>query len=286
MRMATRFGAARVPGLPILDPPTVQSRNQLIREDQPYYIAAGFIKLFPLGLGDYWAHARQRQQAQASISFWEWLQHLLLHADGCFQAHPRFYFFALNTALRNKALRARSYFVKRQTGMNANVSHTNEELLRMGKAQFTKIVTAFEHSLPCSSQEKVNQRSDLEALVEQIEQETHESQMRVLAAAVERGKTALRAGGESQPNLLELRESLIEGERLLATESGLADSGGPSDDADDHARSGGAGPPAGSGGRGDGRECHDGHADSGCPREETSDTAGELASKLKQLLSR
>ena len=34
------------------------SRNQLIREDQPYYAAAGFIKLFPLGQGDYWAHVR------------------------------------------------------------------------------------------------------------------------------------------------------------------------------------------------------------------------------------
>ena len=111
MRTAARFGAARIPGLPILDPPTVQSRNQLIREDQPYYIAAGFIKLFPLGQGDYWAHVRARQQAGVPLSFWEWLQHLLLHADGRFQAHPRFYFFALNTALRSKALRSRSYFV-------------------------------------------------------------------------------------------------------------------------------------------------------------------------------
>ena len=119
------------PGAPDLDPPTVQSRNQLIREDQPYYIAAGCIKLFPLGQGDYWAHVRARQQAGVPLSFWEWLQHLL---DGRLQAHPRFYFFALNTALRSKALRSRSYFVKRQTGMNANVPHTNEELLRMGKA--------------------------------------------------------------------------------------------------------------------------------------------------------
>ena len=61
MRTAARFGAARIPGLPILDPPTVQSRNQLIREDQPYYIAAGFIKLFPLGQGDYWAQAAGRR---------------------------------------------------------------------------------------------------------------------------------------------------------------------------------------------------------------------------------
>ena len=47
-----RFGAARVKGVPILDPPTVSSRNVLIREDQPYYIVAGFVKLFPLGCGD------------------------------------------------------------------------------------------------------------------------------------------------------------------------------------------------------------------------------------------
>ena len=51
-----RFGAARVKGAPILDPPTVTSRNQLIREDQPYYIVAGFVKLFPLGQGDYTGH--------------------------------------------------------------------------------------------------------------------------------------------------------------------------------------------------------------------------------------
>ena len=43
-----RFGAARVTGIPILDPPTVSWNNQLIGEDQPYYIVVGFVKLFPL----------------------------------------------------------------------------------------------------------------------------------------------------------------------------------------------------------------------------------------------
>ena len=218
MRTAARFGAARIPGLPILDPPTVQSRNQLIREDQPYYIAAGFIKLFPLGQGDYWAHVRARQQAGVPLSFWEWLQHLLLHADGRFQAHPRFYFFALNTALRSKALRSRSYFVKRQTGMNANVPHTNEELLRMGKAQFTKIVTAFEHSLPCSAQEKIHQRSDLEAMVEQIEQDTFEFQVQELEETAQTAAQACGAG--DQPHTAaagELRQSLLDCQRFLET---------------------------------------------------------------------
>ena len=176
-----RFGAARVQGVPILDPPTVASRNQLIREDQPYYIVAGFVKLFPLGHGDFWAHLQQRQEEnQQPLSFWEWLKHLLLRSDGRFQAHPRFYFFALNTALRNKALRARGYFMKRQQGASNNVAYTTEELFNMGKAQFTKIVSAFEHSMVGSAQEKLRQRSDLEAMVEQIEQETLQDQAHAL----------------------------------------------------------------------------------------------------------
>eukprot|EP00434_Breviolum_minutum_P046505 symbB.v1.2.042114.t1/scaffold9269.1/size3754/1 len=169
-----RHGAGRVEGLPIVDPPTVLSRNQLIREDHPYYIAAGFLKLFPLGCGDYWAHVQERDDNLSPLSFWEWLKHLLLRSDGRFQSHPRFYFFALNTALRNKALRARTYFVKRQVGLNTSDSYTNEQLMNMGKAQFTKVIAAFEQAMIGSAQEKLQQRSDLEALVEQIEQETLE----------------------------------------------------------------------------------------------------------------
>ena len=184
-----RFGAARVKGAPILDPPTVTSRNQLIREDQPYYIVAGFVKLFPLGQGDYWAHVQQRQQeTYEPLSFWEWLKHLLLRSDGRFQAHPRFYFFALNTALRNKALRARGYFMKRQQASASNVvAYTAEELFKMGKAQFTKIVSAFEHSMAGSAQEKLRQRSDLEAMVEQIEQQSLEDQAHALLHSWHKG---------------------------------------------------------------------------------------------------
>ena len=180
-----RFGAARVKGVPILDPPTVSSRNQIIREDQPYYIVAGFVKLFPLGLGDFWAHLQQRQEeTRKPLSFWEWIKHMLFRSDGRFQSQPRFYFFALNTALRNKALRARGYFLKRQqTASSNNVAYTTEELFKMGKAQFTKIVSAFEHSMAGSAQEKLRQRSDLEAMVEQIEQETLEEQGHALLSA-------------------------------------------------------------------------------------------------------
>ena len=199
-----RHGAGRVEGLPIVDPHTVLSRNQLIREDHPYYIAAGFLKLFPLGHGDYWAHVQDRADNDQPLSFWEWVKHLLLRSDGRFQAHPRFYFFALNTALRNKALRARTYFVKRQVGLNTSDSYTNGELMNMGKAQFTKIIAAFEQAMIGSAQEKLQQRSDLEALVEQIEQETLEQKaeevLSVWQAAVQTGKEVLAEGSEEFGN--------------------------------------------------------------------------------------
>ncbi len=87
-----RHGAGRVEGLPIIDPPTVLSRNQLVREDHPYYIAAGFVKLFPLGYGDYWAHVKGRADNLSPLSFWEWLKHLLLRSDGRFQLIRGFIF--------------------------------------------------------------------------------------------------------------------------------------------------------------------------------------------------
>ena len=63
--------------------------------------------------------------------------------------------------------------MKRQQASAGNVvAYTAEELFKMGKAQFTKIVSAFEHSMAGSAQEKLRQRSDLEAMVEQIEQQS------------------------------------------------------------------------------------------------------------------
>ena len=64
--------------------------------------------------------------------------------------------------------------MKRQVGLNTSDSFTNEQLMNMGKAQFTKVIAAFEQAMIGSAQEKLQQRSDLEALVEQIEQETLE----------------------------------------------------------------------------------------------------------------
>ena len=189
-----RQAAGRVPGLPILDPPTVASVNSLIREDQPYYIVAGFLKIFPLGKADYWAWVHARQQQGLSVSLWEWIKHMMFLADGRCQSHPRFYFFALNTALRNKALRSRSYFVKRQTGQNVNEAYTSEQLFKMGKQAFVKLVSAFEHSIAGSTQEKVQQRSDLEAMCEQIEQVTRDQHISELKNSILQAQSILKEG--------------------------------------------------------------------------------------------
>ena len=74
--------------------------------------------------------------------------------------------------------------------MNSNVKHTNEDLLAMGKANFVRLVSAFEHSLAGSAQEKIHQRSDLEAMVEQIEQMSLEDEAQELLQCWREGKVS------------------------------------------------------------------------------------------------
>eukprot|EP00435_Cladocopium_sp_Y103_P046401 s3767_g13.t1 len=69
-----RHGAGRAEGLPIVDPPTVLSRNHLIREDHPCCIPAGFLKFFPLGHGDYsiiGPMCRSGLRTSSRCLFWE-----------------------------------------------------------------------------------------------------------------------------------------------------------------------------------------------------------------------
>ena len=112
-----KFGAARIVGGTILDPPWAENSRTLVREDSPWYIVAAFPKIFQTGSGDYWAFVNQRKQRGMDVSLKEWLFHILRWRDGRALRHPRFYFFAVNTLLRNKAVRGRprSNTVKHQT---------------------------------------------------------------------------------------------------------------------------------------------------------------------------
>ena len=94
--------------------------------------------------------------------------------------------------------------MKKQVGLNTSDSYTNEQLMNMGKAQFTKVIAAFEQAMIGSAQEKLQQRSDLEALVEQIEQETLEQKAQeVLSlwhATKKAGKEELEEGSAEYAN--------------------------------------------------------------------------------------
>ena len=91
--------------------------------------------------------------------------------------------------------------MKRQIGLNTSDAYTNEQLMNMGKSQFTKVIAAFEQAMIGSAQEKLQQRSDLEALVEQIEQETLEQKAQVVLSLWDATKKAGQEGLEAGTTL-------------------------------------------------------------------------------------
>ena len=88
--------------------------------------------------------------------------------------HPRFFYFAVNTLLRNKAVRGKSYFVKQSFWAQAQVDYTPYDLLRMDKTAMTRVLCAYETNMPGSAAEKLQQRGDLESMLNQLEEESLE----------------------------------------------------------------------------------------------------------------
>ena len=76
------------------------------------YPTAAFVKIFQTGEGDYWAYAKDREKRGLPISLFDWVRQVLMGRDGRALRHPRFFYFAVNTALHNKAVRGKSYFVR------------------------------------------------------------------------------------------------------------------------------------------------------------------------------
>jgi hypothetical protein len=72
----------------------------------------------------------------------------------------------------------------------------------MGKKEFTRIIGAFEHSQAGSAQEKLQQRSDLEAMCEQIQQESHENAWADLQEAYRQCNAHATAATEDSQSLL------------------------------------------------------------------------------------
>ena len=149
----TRFKAASVKKAPKLDPPRLEDTRRMVREDTPWYISAAFVKIFQTGEGDYWAYAKAREQRGLPISLHDWVKQVLMGRDGRALRHPRFFYFAVNTILRNKAVRGKSFFVKKSFGGQAWEEFTPQQLLQMGKASFTRVLCAYETNLPGSAAE-------------------------------------------------------------------------------------------------------------------------------------
>jgi hypothetical protein len=167
-----RYGAARLAGAPIVRPPQAADTRILLREDMPFYMSLGFLKIFQTGRGDFWAFEQRRRDRGLPVSLWDWFQHVLRHRSGRGLRHPRFFYFAVNTLLRNKAVRGKSYFVRRSIGHQAYEDFTPQQLLGKSKAQMIRILCAYETKMPGSAAEKLAQRDDLEAMLQQLETES------------------------------------------------------------------------------------------------------------------
>ena len=183
-----KFHAARLQGAPIRDPPR---RGILLKENTPFYIALAFITIFQTGEGDYWAFQHQREQNGLPVSLVDWFVHVLRHKSGRALRHPRFFYFALNTIMRNKAMRGKAYFVKQDYEGDAYVDFTPEELLRMSKTRMSSMLCAYETKMPGSAAEKMTQRSDLETMIYQIETETCTAAMEIMDNVTKQFKTDL-----------------------------------------------------------------------------------------------
>ena len=105
------------------------------------------------------------------VSLQEWIQHVLRGRDGRALRPPRFFYFAVNTLLRNKAIRGKSYFIKKSFGDQAQADYTPQELLKSGKDGMIRVLCAYETNMPGSAAEKLTQRADLECMLNQLEEE-------------------------------------------------------------------------------------------------------------------
>ena len=167
-----RFHAASLKRTPIVDPPELKNSKRLIREDTLYCISLAFPKIFQDGKNDYWAYKQERQNKGLPLTLEEWFRHTLLCRDGRAASHPRYIHFVVNTCARMKALKGRNFFANRVTGNQANVEYMPDQMARMDKAAMRRSLCAYETSMPGSASEKLQMRADLEAMLNQTEEES------------------------------------------------------------------------------------------------------------------
>ena len=121
---------------------------------------------------DYWAYSEELRANKMSVSLREWARNTLLARDGRAAAHPRYIYFICNTVLRSKALTGRNFFAQRVKGTQVEVEYSPDDLMKMSKADMSRSLCAYETKMPGSAAEKLQQRNDLESMLNQLEEES------------------------------------------------------------------------------------------------------------------
>ena len=161
-------GALKRVGYPRVDPPEVDV--QPIAEHSVGYIVMAFPKLFPHGTGDY--HAGRGGLLKGKPSFEQWGRYLLLWHDKRFAEHPRFRYWFLDTALRMKTPVCKDVFLR----VNPDVQDLTLQDLEAPavRRRVVQQMSTATQTVPGSIGERRRMRAELEALVEQKEDETAE----------------------------------------------------------------------------------------------------------------
>ena len=119
--------------------------------------------------------------------------------------------------------------MKRQYGGQAYEELSPEKLLQMGKAKMARVLCAYETNLPGSAAERLRMRTDLEAMINQLEVESHVAARaelgacrQTLAGAVAKLRRALGSRPGRREGAAESRawEVLRLGEAELAARAG------------------------------------------------------------------
>ena len=117
--------------------------------------------------------------------------------------HPRFFYFAVNTLLRNKAVRGKSFFVNKNYGAASHEEYTPDALLAMSKTKMSRMLQAYTGKKNGSAAERLSQRTEIEAMLNQVEVETLATALGKLPGATaqfRRSVDALAAAQTAQPS--------------------------------------------------------------------------------------
>ena len=155
-------------GMPRVEPPEVDMKP--ITESTVGYIPMAFPKLSPFGTGDY--HDARGGLRDGKVSFAEWGRYALLWHDKRFAEHPRFRYWFLDTCLRMKTPVCKDVFLKINSDVqDLTLADLDKHTVRRTMVQ--QMATATQ-SVPGSIGERRRMRAELEAMVEQKEDETAE----------------------------------------------------------------------------------------------------------------